>query len=66
MLKRNVRGGKPSDYPRWPFHGLRCAQLISSATVSGIMAYFMHFLREYYLADAGVGGESILTGFPDR
>ncbi|TVY83715.1 hypothetical protein LSUE1_G002568 [Lachnellula suecica] len=46
MLKRNVRGGKPSDYPRLPFHGLRCAQLISSATVSIIMAYFMHFLKK--------------------
>lgn len=46
MLKRNVRGGKPSDYPRWPFHGLRCGQLISSATVSGILAYFMYFLQK--------------------
>ncbi|TVY26642.1 hypothetical protein LHYA1_G004123 [Lachnellula hyalina] len=46
MLKRNVRGGKPSDYPRWPFHGLRCAQLLSSMTVSGIMAYFIYYLKK--------------------
>ena len=51
MLKRNVRGGKPSDYPRWPFHGLRCAQLLSSMTVSGIMAYFIYYLSECSLVD---------------
>lgn len=45
VLKRNVRGGVPSPYPRFLFHGLRCAQLVSSITVSGIMAYFMYYLR---------------------
>ncbi|KAG9228162.1 hypothetical protein BJ875DRAFT_260129 [Amylocarpus encephaloides] len=45
IVKRNVRGGQPSPYPRWPFHGLRAAQLISSITVSGIMCYFMYYLR---------------------
>ncbi|CAG8979367.1 hypothetical protein HYALB_00002493 [Hymenoscyphus albidus] len=45
MLHRNVRGGQPSPYPRWPFHGLRAAQLFSSITVSSIMTYFMHFLH---------------------
>ncbi|KAH6683467.1 hypothetical protein B0J14DRAFT_468056 [Halenospora varia] len=49
MVKRNVRGGKPSDYPRIPFHLLRTAQLLSSATVSAIMGYFMYFLKkEHY------------------
>ncbi|KAF4629671.1 hypothetical protein G7Y89_g8472 [Cudoniella acicularis] len=45
VLKRNVRGGKPSEYPRIPFHGLRTAQLISSITVAGIMSYFMYYLH---------------------
>jgi hypothetical protein len=44
-LKRNVRGGVPSPYPRFLFHGLRTAQLISSIVVSGIMAYFMYYLQ---------------------
>ena len=45
VLKRNVRGGVPSPYPRFLFHGLRSAQLISAIIVSGIMAYFIHYLR---------------------
>jgi len=45
VLKRNVRGGVPSPYPRFLFHGLRSAQLIASIVVSGIMAYFMYYLR---------------------
>lgn len=49
MVKRNVRGGVPSPYPRFLFHGLRTAQLLSSITVSGIMCYFMYYLRlEHY------------------
>ncbi len=46
MLKRNIRGGVPSPYQRWWFHGLRSAQLISSLVVSAIMGYFMYFLRK--------------------
>jgi hypothetical protein len=45
VLKRNVRGGVPSPYPRFLFHGLRCAQLIAAIIVSGIMFYFVHYLR---------------------
>ncbi|CZR53380.1 uncharacterized protein PAC_03258 [Phialocephala subalpina] len=45
MIHRNVRGGVPSPYPRFLFHGLRSAQLIASITVSGIMAYFIYYLR---------------------
>lgn len=45
VLKRNVLGGVPSPYPRFLFHGLRCAQLIAAIIVSGIMAYFIHYLR---------------------
>ncbi|KAE9375207.1 hypothetical protein N431DRAFT_402554 [Stipitochalara longipes BDJ] len=45
VLKRNVRGGVPSPYPRFLFHGLRSAQLIAAIIVSGIMAYFVHYLR---------------------
>ncbi|KAE8449802.1 hypothetical protein EG329_007278 [Mollisiaceae sp. DMI_Dod_QoI] len=45
MLHRNVRGGVPSPYPRFLFHGLRSAQLIASVVVSGIMAYFIYYLR---------------------
>ncbi|PSS20633.1 hypothetical protein M430DRAFT_50282 [Amorphotheca resinae ATCC 22711] len=44
-LKRNKRGGRPSPYPRFLFHGLRSAQLLSSIVVSGIMCYFMYYLR---------------------
>lgn len=44
-FKRNVRGGVPSPYPRFLFHGLRSAQLIAAIVVSGIMAYFIHYLR---------------------
>jgi hypothetical protein len=44
-LKRNKRGGRPSPYPRFLFHGLRSAQLLSSVVVSGIMCYFMYYLR---------------------
>jgi len=41
------RGAKvaPSFYPRFVFHGLRSAQLVSSIVVSGIMSYFMYYLR---------------------
>ena len=46
MVKRNVRGGQPSPYPRVPFHALRAAQLLSSIVVSGIMCYFMYYLRK--------------------
>lgn len=52
MIHRNVRGGQPSPYPRWPFHGLRAAQLLSSVVVTSIMAYFMHFLRLWSLPEA--------------
>jgi hypothetical protein len=45
VLKRNIRGGVPSPYPRFLFHGLRCAQLIAAIIVSGIMFYFVHYLR---------------------
>lgn len=45
--QRNVRGGKPSPYPRILFHALRSAQLLSSIVVSGIMCYFMYYLRKY-------------------
>jgi len=45
VLKRNIRGGVPSPYPRFLFHGLRSAQLLSSLVVSGIMGYFMYHLR---------------------
>ncbi|KAL2071135.1 hypothetical protein VTL71DRAFT_12370 [Oculimacula yallundae] len=44
-LKRNIRGGLPSPYPRFLFHGLRSAQLLSSLVVSGVMGYFMYYLR---------------------
>jgi len=47
VLKRNKRGGRPSPYPRFLFHGLRSAQLLGSIVVSGIMCYFMYYLREY-------------------
>ncbi|KAG9248197.1 hypothetical protein BJ878DRAFT_538608 [Calycina marina] len=48
-LKRNKRGGRPSPYPRIPFHALRAGQLLSSIVVSGIMGYFMYYLRkEHY------------------
>jgi hypothetical protein len=47
MLKRNVRGGVPSPYPRFLFHGLRCAQLIAAVVVSGIMSYFVYYLRTW-------------------
>lgn len=49
-LKRNVRGGVPSPYPRFLFHGLRSAQLIAAIVVSGIMAYFMYYLRLEHFA----------------
>jgi len=45
-IKRNKRGGRPSPYPRIPFHALRCLQLLSSIVVSGIMAYFMYYLHK--------------------
>ncbi|KAH8601064.1 hypothetical protein B0O99DRAFT_503176 [Bisporella sp. PMI_857] len=44
-LKRNKRGGRPSPYPRIPFHVFRAGQLLSSIVVSGIMVYFMYYLR---------------------
>jgi len=44
-LKRNVRGGVPSPYPRFLFHALRSAQLVAAIIVSGIMAYFIYYLR---------------------
>lgn len=45
-IKRNKRGGRPSPYrQRFLFHGLRSAQLIASIIVSGIMCYFMYYLR---------------------
>ncbi|CAL3968567.1 hypothetical protein PZA11_004119 [Diplocarpon coronariae] len=44
-IKRNVRGGVPSPYPRFIFHGLRSAQLLASIVVSVIMGYFMYNLR---------------------
>jgi hypothetical protein len=47
VLKRNVRGGVPSPYPRFLFHGLRSAQLIAAIIVSGIIAYFIHYLRTH-------------------
>jgi len=50
VLKRNIRGGVPSPYPRFLFHGLRSAQLLSSLVVSGIMGYFMYHLRDENLA----------------
>lgn len=34
----------PSHYPRVPFHGLRCCQLVSSLIVGGIMSYFIWHL----------------------
>ena len=43
-IHRNVRGGKPSPYPRIPFHALRAAQLLGALVVSGIMAYFIDHL----------------------
>jgi len=48
VWKRNKRGGRPSPYPRIPFHALRAGQLLSSIVVSGIMGYFMYYLREYF------------------
>jgi hypothetical protein len=45
VLKRNVRGGVPSPYPRFLFHALRSAQLAAALIVSGIMAYFIYYLR---------------------
>lgn len=45
VLKRSVRGGVPSPYPRFLFHGLRSAQLIAAVIVSGIIAYFIYYLR---------------------
>jgi hypothetical protein len=45
VLKRNVRGGVPSPYPRFLFHALRSAQLVAAIVVSGIMAYFIYYLR---------------------
>lgn len=44
-LKRNVRGGVPSPYPRFLFHGLRSMQLLSSIVVGGIMSYFIYYMR---------------------
>jgi hypothetical protein len=44
-LKRNVRGGVPSPYPRFLFHALRSAQLVAAIIVSGIMTYFIYYLR---------------------
>lgn len=44
-LKLNVRGGMPSPYPRYLFHALRSAQLAAAIIVSGIMAYFIYYLR---------------------
>jgi len=35
----------PTHYPRIPFHGLRTAQLLSSAIVGSIMLYFLYNLR---------------------
>jgi len=49
-MKRNVRGGVPSPYPRFLFHGLRTAQLLASIVVSGIMAYFIYYLRLEHFA----------------
>ncbi|KAH7351246.1 hypothetical protein BKA65DRAFT_500067 [Rhexocercosporidium sp. MPI-PUGE-AT-0058] len=49
-LKRNIRGGVPSPYPRFLFHGLRSAQLLASLVVSGIMVYFMYYLRAENIA----------------
>lgn len=34
----------PSQYPRIPFHALRCVQLISSIVVGAIMSFFMYHL----------------------
>ena len=34
----------PSHYPRIPFHGIRCAQLISSLIVGAIMSFFIWHL----------------------
>jgi len=45
-IHRIVRGGVPSPYPRFLFHGLRSAQLIGSVVVSGIMCYFIYYLRK--------------------
>ncbi|KUJ17989.1 uncharacterized protein LY89DRAFT_696449 [Mollisia scopiformis] len=50
MIHRNVRGGVPSPYPRFLFHGLRTAQLLASIVVSGIMAYFIYYLRMEHFA----------------
>ncbi|OAL54719.1 hypothetical protein IQ07DRAFT_501723 [Pyrenochaeta sp. DS3sAY3a] len=32
---------KPTHYPRWPFHIIRSAQLLSSVVVASIMSYFL-------------------------
>lgn len=44
-----LRHGKtkvaPSKYPKLPFHGLRCAQLVSSIIVGAIMLYFIWHLN---------------------
>jgi hypothetical protein len=59
-IYRNKRGGRPSPYrQRFLFHGLRSAQLIASIVVSGIMAYFMYYLRTYPVAGDRITLKSI-------
>lgn len=39
----------PSQYPRIPFHALRCGQLISSLVVGAIMSYFIwHLTHDHW------------------
>lgn len=40
MSKGKVRV-RPTNYPRVPFHSIRCAQLVSSIIVAGILSYFV-------------------------
>ncbi len=45
LLSRDLkRRTKPTSYPFLPFHGLRCAQLLSSMIVASIMFYFIYHL----------------------